>query len=63
MSSAAETWFLHKVEGVLDCLSIEYEDALDFVRSYSRGSSAGPLDAQVGELSSGRRRTICCGRI
>jgi hypothetical protein len=55
--------FFHKVEGGLDFLLIEYEDALDFVKFDAGGSSAGSLRAEVGALSSGRRRIICGGRI
>ena len=50
----------YKIEGSLDfSLVIEYEDALDFVKSRSRRSAAGTLDAPAGAFSGCGRGALC----
>src|SRR5579863_1892018 len=44
-------------------LDLEYEDALDFVKSRSRRTAAGTLDAPVGGLSGCGREALCRSRL
>jgi hypothetical protein len=53
-----ETGF-NKIEATLDFLNVEYEDALDFVKSDARRSAAGALGTPARGLSGRGCGAVC----